>query len=125
MATNQKCTAYRNLDLGVTGQVVDATPCKIRTLFINNLHATAVRYVKFYNKATAATQADTPVFTIPVAPSILGGRTEINLTHAELAFSTGLSLRATTGLADADTGAPTAGDVVVNLQTVENYEYTL
>lgn len=125
MATNQKCTAYRNLDLGVTGQVVDATPVKIRTLFLNNNHATAMRFVKFYNKATAADQNDTPIFTIPVAPSILGGKIAINLTHGELAFSTGLSLRATTGVADNDTGAPSTNDVVVNLETVENYEYTL
>lgn len=125
MAAKQKVTAYRNLDLDETGVVVDATPVKVRTLFINNLHATATRFVKFYDKATAATNADTPVFTIPVAASVLGGGVQVNLTHAELAFATGLSMRATTGIADNDTGAPGANEVVVNAELVENYEYTL
>jgi hypothetical protein len=125
MSAKQKLTAYRNLDLDETGVVVDATPVKVRTIFLNNLHATATRFVKFYNKVTAATSADTPVFTIPVAASILGGGIQVNLTHAELAFPDGLSLRATTGIADNDTGAPGANEVVVNLGLVENYEYTL
>lgn len=125
MATNQKVTPYRNLDLDENGVVVDASPVKVGTLFLSNLHATALRYVKFYDKATAATNADTPILTIPVAPTILGGTIDVNLLHREFPFNTGLSLRCTTGIADNDTGAPGANEMVVNLGLIENLSYTL
>ena len=125
MAQNQVVTPYRNLDLDETGVIVDATPCKVAVVSLCNLHATAVRYVKFYNKATAATNADTPILTIPVAPSILGGSIDVNLLHREWPFNTGLSMRCTTGIADNDTGAPGNNEMVVNLGIIENYNYTL
>lgn len=125
MGTNQKITPYRNLDLDETGVIVDGTPVKIAYLNLKNCHATAMRYVKFYDKATAATAADTPIYTIPVAPALLGGGEGENLIHREMVFNTGLSMRCTTGVADADTGAPGTNDMVVNLNLVENYSYIL
>lgn len=125
MAQNQKVTPYRNLDLDETGVVVSALPIKVATLFLYNAHATAIRYVKFYNKATAAISTDTPILTIPVAPGILGGEISVNLLHREFEFSTGLSLRCTTGVADNDTGAPGANEMIVNLGTIDNLSYTL
>lgn len=123
MASKQKVNPYRNIDLGVTGQVVRALPVKIATLFLNNQHATAMRFVKFYDKASAATEADTPVHTIPVAPSVLGGAIAVNLSDGEFTFDTGLSIRCSTAVADADTGAPSANDMVVNLGWVDNLSY--
>lgn len=71
--------------------------------------AGAVRYLKFYNKATAPTVGtDTPVLTIALPPATAfsvdwpGGRW----------FDTGIAYALTTGSADADTGALTAADVV-------------
>lgn len=123
MGVSRKGIAYRNLDLDETGVVVSAVPCCVSTLFLANCHATAIRYVKFYNKATAADQNDTPVHTIPVGPTVLGGGLiQINLLGGDMEFSTGLSMRATTGVADSDTGAPSANDVVVNLKTTEYFK---
>lgn len=108
--TSGGSSLYRNLDLGVTGQVVKNGVGQIYGYFIANL-GNANRYIKLYDKATAPTQADTPVATYP-----LGAGEKANVAFPNgLAFAAGISLRATTGLADNDVGAPTANDVVVNL----------
>jgi hypothetical protein len=103
-------TPYRNTNLGVTGQVVKATTGRIYGWHIINAAASA-RYVKIYDKATAPTQADTPVMTIEIAASgVDSGSSPVGI-----AFTNGIAARATTGLADNDTGAPTANDVLVNV----------
>lgn len=108
--TSGGSSLYRNLDLGVMGQVVKNGVGQIYGYFIANL-GNANRYIKLYDKATAPTQADTPVATYP-----LGAGEKANVAFPNgLAFAAGISLRATTGLADNDVGAPTANDVVVNL----------
>ncbi len=74
----------------------------------------SIRYVKIYNKATGPTSADTPVLrlTLPGNASGAGCNTSF---ESGIAFSSGIGIRITTGQADSDTGAVTAGDVVVNL----------
>lgn len=125
MARNQKVTTYRNIDLDETGVVVSSSPCKLAVLIVTNVNATSLRYLKLYDKATAATNADTPVITIPLAPSVLGGQLVINLKDREFAFATGLSARCTTGVADNDTGAPGANEIVVDIGTIANLDYVL
>lgn len=72
--------------------------------------ATSVRYLKFYNKTSApAVGTDTPVVTIPLSPS---REFDIDLGVIGQYFSSGISYGLTTGSADTDTGALTAGDVV-------------
>ena len=72
--------------------------------------AASLRYLKIYNKSSApAVGTDIPVLTIPLEPSkafslALGGTGGIYL-------SAGLAYAITTGAADNDTGALTAGDV--------------
>lgn len=102
-------TAYRNINLGTTGQVVSATPANLYTLIMTNGGAAAA-FVKVYNKATAPTQADTPVHTFRVPA---GGSLPWSTPMGEH-FNAGISLRASTGVADNDTGAPGANEVVVN-----------
>lgn len=102
---------WRTLDLDETGQVVKAAAGQIGGWVITNLGA-AARYIKFYNKATAPTEADTPLMTVPVATS---GIDSFEMVSGISGFTAGISLRATTGVADADTGAPGANEVVVNL----------
>lgn len=103
--------AYRNLNLGVTGQIVKNSLGEIFNGSVYNNNA-AVRYLKVYDKATAPDENDTPIATIPLAPN---DTTYINGSETGVQFLNGISLRATTGIADADTGAPGANDVVVNL----------
>jgi hypothetical protein len=100
---------YRNLDLGATGQVIKAGPGHLLGYYIAN-NASAARYVKVYDKATAPTAANTPVMTLCL-PATSAANV---LADVGLDFPAGISVRATTGLADADTGAPSAGDVVAN-----------
>lgn len=108
--TSGGSTPYRNLDLGVTGQVVKNGAGQLYGYYLFN-NGSAVRFVKVYDKATTPTQSDTPVWTLALPA---GAGANVAFPNG-VAFASGISLRATTGVADADTGAPTANDVIVNL----------
>lgn len=72
--------------------------------------ATAVRYLKLYNKASAPTVGtDAPVVTLALKPS---DAFDLDLIPIGQYFSTGIAYALTTGAADTDTGALTAADVV-------------
>src|SRR5574343_309017 len=74
-----------------------------------------IRYLKFYNKASAPTVGtDVPVLTIPVPGNTQGAGVAIHFTVGTV-FSTGLAFAITAGVGDADSAAVGAGDVVVNL----------
>lgn len=92
-------------------QVVKAGATTLFGFALQNTHATATRYVKFYDKATGPTSGDTPGPVYALAPGG-GGITRQPISQL---FNNGLAFRITTGVADADTGAASAGDVLVNL----------
>lgn len=72
----------------------------------------AVKYLKIYNKASAPTVGtDVPIHTIPIPA---GGMVNFPIPAAGLRLTTGFALAITGGIADADTTAVAAGDVVVN-----------
>lgn len=72
--------------------------------------AAAVRYVKFYNKASAPTVGtDTPVLTIAIPATTAF---DIQIPNGGFYFSTGIAYALTTGAADNDTGALTAADIL-------------
>ena len=103
-------TTYRNLDIDETGVNVKASAGQVFGWAITN-NAAAVRFVKLYNKATAPTSGDTPLITLEIPAGAM-----TNVSYAQgIAFATGIGVRATTGVADNDTGAPAANDVVINL----------
>lgn len=101
---------WNNLDLGNTGQVLKASAGELYSLVVSNQHATLFRYLKLYDKATAATSGDTPVMTIAVPPL----KVESVNFPTGLKFTAGISVRATTGVANADVTSPSANDMVVN-----------
>lgn len=71
--------------------------------------AGAVRYLKFYNKASAPTVGtDTPIKTLALPPAAAFAF-DFPVGYS---FATGIAFALTTGSADADTGALTAGDVL-------------
>lgn len=75
--------------------------------------AAAVRYLKFYNKATAPTVGtDAPVWTILLPAT---SNTFIILQDAPRAFATGIGYGLTVGAPDGDTAGLTAGDVIMTL----------
>jgi hypothetical protein len=110
MAMAEDLSTYRSLSVLATGLVVKAAAGRICGGILANANA-AARFLKFYNKATAPDETDTPVLTVrlPIASTIM-----LSIPNG-FVFTTGISIRATTGIADNDTGAPSANDVSVNL----------
>jgi len=107
---------FRSLNLtNSTGSVVKAAPGAIFSGWITN-RAAATRWIKIYNATSCTMGTGTPVITF----GIPGNATD-NIAAAlgaggyGITFSTGICIGATTGFADADTGAPSANDVVINL----------
>jgi hypothetical protein len=115
-ATNG-CDYYRSLDLDESEEEVKSTGGTVYGCWFTNT-ATATRWLKFYN-ATAANVTvgtTTPVLTI----GLPGNSTDdisgmLNAGGHGIAFSTAITVAATTGFADNDTGAPAANDVFVNI----------
>jgi hypothetical protein len=101
---------YRTLDCQPTGVNLKATPGEVGGWYLAN-NAAAVRYVKLYDKATAPTNGDTPKLTLTLPANSAANV----VAPAGIDFTLGIGIRCTTGVADADTGAPTANDVVVNI----------
>jgi hypothetical protein len=103
---------FRSLDIDETEEEVKATAGQVFGWFISNL-ASSTRYVKFYN-ATAANVTvgtTTPVITIPLEADQAANVEFVN----GIAFSTAITVAATTGIADNDTGAPGSNEVVINI----------
>lgn len=79
--------------------------------YISNTNS-SVRYVKFYNKASAPTVGtDTPVLVLAIPGT---GAANVSF-PAGINFTTGLAFATTTGAADSDTAAVAANEVIVNL----------
>ena len=73
--------------------------------------ASTVRYVKFYDKATAPTVGtDTPKHTVQIP----GNGTVLHAYPEGVKFANGFAWATTTGVADTDTGAVGANDLVVD-----------
>lgn len=108
---------FRSLDLDETEEDVKTAAGQVYSVIITNI-ATTTRFVKFYN-ATAANVSvgtTTPVITIPVPGNASDDTTLVwNNGGMGIAFDTAICVAATTGLADNDTGAPAANDVVINV----------
>ncbi len=103
---------FRTLDLDETEEEAKATAGQVYGYYFSN-KATTVRYLKFYN-ATAAVVVvgtTTPVLTLELPPS---GQGHLAFPIG-IAFSTAITVAATTGLADTDVGAPANNDVILNL----------
>lgn len=106
-------SVYRNLSLVATGVSVKGSAGQLYGYYLFNASA-SVRFVKLYDKASAPTVgSDTPVLTIPL-PAGSGAHLGPGSANG-IAFSLGIGIAATQLLADADTTAPAANDVVVNL----------
>lgn len=92
-----------------------ATPGIVGMIVVTNVNA-AVRYLKFYNKATAPTVGtDTPLLVFAIPASTTGGGIAVPVPDKGIAFSTGIAFALTTGATDADTNAVGANDIIVNI----------
>jgi len=102
---------YRNINLSTTGQIAKANAGQIFTALLSNT-AGSIVYVKLYDKATAPTSSDTPTHTIPLQANQTLPWSSVD----GINFTTGISMRASTGVADNDNTAPAANQVIVNIE---------
>jgi hypothetical protein len=110
--TTSGCSIFRSLDLDESEEEVKATAGNVYGYYFYNA-AASIRYLKFYNATAANTTVGTttPVLTIPVPATTAG---HVTFPYA-VSFATAISAAVTTGLADADTGAPAANDFILNV----------
>jgi hypothetical protein len=91
---------------------VKASAARLYEIHLCNVSA-AIKYVKFYNKASAPTVGtDVPVATYPIPAN--GGRIDFDSTNG-ISFALGLAYAITGAVADTDTTAVAANDVVGEL----------
>ena len=94
---------------------VKASAGTITTIAAVNINETTVSYLKIYDKATAPTVGtDVPVMTIPIPTNIQGAGIVIPIPNG-VTFSNGIAIAVTGGVADSDTTAVLADEVVINL----------
>ena len=116
VATNG-LSIFRSLDLDESEEEVKATAGVVYGMWVSNT-ATGTRFIKFYDATAASVTVGTttPVITIAVpgntSDDISGS---FNVGGLGIGFATAISVAATTAAADNDTGAPSAGDVLVNV----------
>ena len=108
-------TPYKLISLATTNaNVVKASGANLYSIVAIGLTST-VRYLKLYNKATVPTVGtDVPLMTIPVPANTQGAGIAIPFSMG-VNFPLGIAIAITSGLADNNTGAILANDVVVNL----------
>lgn len=110
-------TIFRSIDLDESEEEVKATPGCVYSCWVTNT-ATSTRFLKFYNLTAANTTvgSSTPVITIGIP-----GNTSDDVSGVftgggvGIMFDTAITVAATTGVADADSGAPGANEVLVNI----------
>lgn len=107
-------TPYQNLDCDESEDDIKTSAGKLFWIHVMNLHASSVRYIKFYNATAANTTvgSTTPVLTFAVPANISGFA--INFGSQGVQFDTAICVAATTGFAVADTGAPGANEIILN-----------
>lgn len=108
-------TPYKLISLATTNaNVVKNTGGNLYSIVAIGLTST-VRFLKFYNKATAPTVGtDVPVMTIPVPANTQGAGISIPFSMG-VNFPLGIAIAITAGSADSDVAVIGAGDVLINL----------
>lgn len=111
-ANGEGLDTFRSIDIDETEEEVKGTAGKLYGYYFFNA-AASTRYLKFYDNTAAGTTVGTttPKLTFPLPAGAAG---HIEFTNG-IPFGTGITVAATTGLADNDTGAPSANDVIINV----------
>lgn len=113
--TSGGLTPHRTISAATTNATsVKASAGQVYGVYAHNTNA-AVRYLKLYNKASAPTVGtDAPVLTLPIPGNTAGAGFMLN-NELGIAFATGIAFALTTGVADSDTAAVAANEVLINL----------
>lgn len=107
---------YRNLDIDETKQLVKASKGQLYGLWFTNT-ATTTRWLKFYDAplSSVTVGSTTPKLTVGLPGNSSDDISGLFNGQHGLSFTSAICVVCTTGLADSDTGAPGANDVVINL----------
>ncbi|NIT58413.1 MAG: hypothetical protein GWN00_19955 [Aliifodinibius sp.] len=116
--TSGGTTLYKNIDVDESEDQIKGTAGQVYWIHAINL-GTAPRFLKFYNATAASVTVGTttPDLTFPVPSQGTtddGAGFTLSIPNG-IAFGTAITIAATTGVADADAGAPGANEVIVNL----------
>lgn len=114
--TTGGCSIFRSLDLDETEEDIKTAAGQVYGMWVTNT-STSTRFIKFYN-ATAANVivgTTTPVITIGIPGNSSDDIAGLFSSTMGIAFDTAICAAATTGIADADTGAPGVNDVLINV----------
>lgn len=110
------CTIFRSIDIDETEEEVKATAGTVYGIWFSNM-ATSTRFLKFYN-ATAANVTvgtTTPALTLAMPGNASDDVSGVFSLPQGIKFDTAITVAATTGIADNDTGAPATNDCIVNV----------
>lgn len=114
--TSGGLTLYSLLSTGTSGDAtnVKASAGQLYWVYVTNTNA-AVRYIKFYNSASAPTAGSgTPVLRLAIPGNAAGAGFHIQ-TAEGLAFSTGIGFTIVTTAPDAGSTGVAANEVIVNI----------
>jgi len=115
--TSGGTTIYKNIDVDESEDAVKASAGQIYWIHAMNLSA-ATLFLKFYDATVATVVVGTTVpdltFPLPTQGDTNGAGFTLSIPNG-IAFGTAITVAATTGIADADSGAPGANQVVLNL----------
>lgn len=104
---------YRSIGISSSHETVSSGAACLYSISAFNMTASTL-YLKIYNIA-APTSSSTPIFTFPIpANASSSGAGFIWNNPIGFPFLTAIGIRVTTGLADANTDYPSAGDVIMN-----------
>ena len=108
---------FKSIDLDESEEEVKASAGKIYWIHATNLSA-SLRYLKVYNNTAAGVTVGTTVpdltFPLPTQGDTNGISFDLEIPNG-ITMDTGITVAATTGIADNDSGAPGANEVVVNI----------
>lgn len=103
---------FKSVDLDETEEQVSATPVEVHGWHIFNDGAASL-FVKFYNATAANVTVGTTVPEVTIG--VEAGKAVDVSWNRPIEFTTALSVAATTGPADSDTGAPGANECQIML----------
>lgn len=107
---------FKSIDLDETEEEVKGSAGQVYSMWVTNT-ATATRWVKFFNAPASGVTIGTatPIITIGIPGNTSDDVTGLFGGGYGIAFDTAITVAATTGVADLDTGAPGANEVIVNI----------
>jgi hypothetical protein len=109
-------STFRSIDLDETEEEIKDGAGQVYGWYIANL-ATSTRFIKLYNTnaSLCSVGVTTPLITIPLPGNSSDDVAANAFSGHGITFNTGICAAATTGVADNDTGAPGANEVVINI----------